>query len=399
MKEILTVTQREQERIHVIKEVDSKLLRVAEAARLLSISERQVYRLLNRYHQQGTEGIIHGLRGKVSNRSYPSKLREHVLKVYQAQYPDYGPTLFQEQLLKDHNIDVSSETLRQWLRSSNITTGKRKSRPHRHKRERRSAIGEMIQFDGSPHDWFEGRGLPCCLLHAIDDASGRVFLRFAPSENAADVLMTLRLYIERYGIPKSFYMDHGTVFYAENNLTDVGRALRTLKIQLIYANSPQAKGRVERGNRTHQDRLVKALRQAHISTIADANRFLDEQYLDQHNAKFAQCDGLADIHCPSAGLDLQNIFCFQVLRQVHNDYTITLNRQYIQLHRTETPLPLPKRFVSVRRWLDNSLHIFWNDHELEYTLLSSKPRAGKNVVRKPTANHPWRGKLVGKYFA
>lgn len=387
---------KEQERLKVLSELDKKLLTFSETAKLLSVSERHVYRLLKRYHEHGNAGVIHGLRGKASNRAVPVNQREHVLKVYHAQYPDYGPTLFSEQLLKEHSITVSRETLRRWLRASNVTTAKRKNRPHRRKRERRSAIGEMLQFDGSPHDWFEGRGAPCCLLNAVDDASGHVFLRFVPSENAADVLRTFRTYIERHGIPKSVYTDHGSVFYAERKLTDFGRALQTLGVQPIFANSPQAKGRVERGNRTHQDRLIKALRQAAISTIADANRFLDEHYINLHNARFANCNGLADIHRPATGYDLTNIFCFQTLRQVHNDYTITLDNQYIQLRCSETPVPPPKQYVQVRRWLDDTLHIFWNEQELLFTVLMRKPKALKTTVHKPPPNHPWKGKLVGR---
>ena len=396
MNGILTMTLKEQERLKVLSELDKKLLTFTEAAILLSLSERQVYRLMSRYHEHGNAGVVHGLRGKTSNRGFSSDQRKHILNVYHAQYPDYGPTLFSEQLLKEHSITVSHETLRRWLRGSQITSAQRKKRPHRRKRERRAAIGEMLQFDGSPHDWFEGRGAPCCLLHAIDDASGRVFLRFAPSENATDVLRTLKTYVERYGIPKSFYTDHGSVFYAENSLTDVGRAMQSLGVKLIFAKSPQAKGRVERGNRTHQDRLIKALRQADVSTIADANRFLDEQYLNEHNTRFALTDSLADIHHPAIAHDLTNIFCFQTLRQVHNDYTITLNGQYIQLLASGSPLPPPKRSVTVRRWLDDTLHIFWNTHELNFSILARKPKPSLAPPRKPATNHPWRGKLVGR---
>lgn len=392
------MTPKEQERLKILSELDKKLLTFTEASALLSLSERQIYRLMNRYRERGNAGVVHGLRGKTSNRGISSEQRNHILKVYYAQYSDYGPTLFSEQLLKEHSINVSHETLRRWLRDSQITSAQRKKRPHRRKRERRSAIGEMLQFDGSPHDWFEGRSMPCCLLNAVDDASGRIFLRFAPSENTTDVLRTLKTYVERFGIPKSIYTDHGSVFYAEHKLTDVGRAMQTLGCQFIFANSPQAKGRVERGNRVHQDRLVKALRQANISTIADANRFLDEHYLNEHNTRFALSTDLADIHRSASDYDLTNIFCFQVLRQVHNDYTITLHGKFIQLLRSETPLPPPKCSVSVRRWLDDSLHIFWNNHELLFTVFSHKPKPAKALPRKPAVNHPWRGRLVGHTF-
>lgn len=219
-------------------------------------------------------------------------------------------------LVQYHSISVDHETVRRWLMASGGTNVQRKKRPHRRKRERRSAIGELLQFDGSHHDWFEGRGPSCCLLHAIDDASGRTFLRLAPSENTHDSLSMLRKYCERYGIPRAVYTDRGSVFYAENKLTDVGRALKTLGVELIFANSPQAEGRVERGNRTHQDRLIKALRRENISTIYEANQYLDSVYIDEHNNNFSSSDSLPDIHRPVEGYDLTNIFCYQTERYV-----------------------------------------------------------------------------------
>jgi len=396
MNGILIMTHNEQERLKVFSQVDEHLLTYAEAARLLSLSERQIYRLMKSYHSNGNTAVVHGLRGKPSNRGFPQDKREHILKLYRAQFGDYGPTLFAEVLLDEHKIRVHHETIRRWLLSEGMGTFERKKRPHRRKRERRSAIGELLQFDGSPHDWFEGRGTVCCLLHAIDDASGRAFLRFVPSENSADVLRTLRAYIERYGIPQAVYTDRGSVFYTEHNLTDVGRAMEMLGVRMIFANSPQAKGRVERGNRTHQDRLVKELRQAGISTIADANQFLDDSYLDAHNTRFACTEGLADIHRSVQEYDLNNIFCFQTLRQVRNDYTITLDGQYIQLELSDSPLPPPKQYVTVRRWLDDSLHIVWKTDELKFTQLPRKPKRVPALPRKPAPNHPWRMKPIGR---
>lgn len=390
------MTHNEQERLKVFSQVDEHLLTYAEAAQLLRLSERQVYRLIKRYHSDGNTAVVHGLRGKPSNRRYSQDERENILRIYRAQFADYGPTLFAEVLLDEQKIRVHHETIRRWLLSEGIGTFERKKRPHRRKRERRSAIGELLQFDGSPHDWFEGRGPACCLLHAIDDASGRAFLRFVPSENSADVLRTLLAYVECYGIPQALYTDRGSVFYAEHNLTDVGRAMEMLGVRMIFANSPQAKGRVERGNRTHQDRLVKELRQAGISTMVEANQFLDDRYLDAHNARFACTENLADIHRSAHEYDLKNIFCFQTLRQVRNDYTITLDGQYIQLELSEVALPPPKQYVTVRRWLDDSLHIVWKTDELKFTQLPRKPKRVPALPRKPASNHPWRMKPIGR---
>jgi hypothetical protein len=221
-------------------------------------------------------------------------------------------------------------------------------------------------------------------------------MRFVPSENTADVLATLRSYCERFGIPKALYTDHGSVFYTENKLTDVGRAMATLGVEMIFANSPQAKGRVERGNRTHQDRLIKALRRRGITTTAQANRYLDTTYLDDHNARFASCENLPDVHRPCQGYDLTNIFCFQTERQIHNDYTITLEGTYVQLKRSETPLPPPRQYVTVRRWLDGSLHIFWKELELDFSVLKTKPRSHDRPHAPPSPDHPWRHIRLGR---
>jgi transposase len=402
MKGILTMSVKERERLKIIDQVIERKLSTGEAAEVLEISTRQMYRIKGRYYNEGEKGLIHKLRGKSSNRGYGKKQKESVIKLYVKDYSDYGPTLFSEKLLEYHGQKIDHETIRRWLRESAITTSMRKKRPHRRKRERRTAIGEMIQFDGSPHDWFEGRGAMCCLLHAIDDASGRIYLRFAASENTSDCLLTLKKYCQKHGIPKAIYTDHGSVFYADGKLTDVGLAMEKLGVEMIYANSPQAKGRVERGNRTHQDRLVKELRKENISTIAEANKYLEEKYLYEHNRRFSMCDNLADVHRSIEGYDLNNIFCYQTERQVKNDYTITLGARYIQLSlqsrlgRNATPLPLPKRYVTVRRWLDDSLHIFYKEQELSFIILKDKPKTKNNVVRKPKADHPWKKWNIGR---
>jgi transposase len=342
-----------------------------------------------------------------SNRSYSEELQAKVLRLFQERYSDYHPTLLSEVLLEEHKIDVSRQTITRWLEAEGIWDGARKARPHRKRRERREAIGDLIQFDGSYHDWFEGRGPECCLLVAIDDASGRVFLRFAESENTRDVLLTLWRYVELYGVPRQIYTDYGSAYHVPRSmqrsstvkyrLTEVGRALRRLGVEHILARSPQAKGRVERSNRTHQDRLVKALRRKGISTIAEANRYLDEHYIEAHNKRFAPDHGLIDLHRSSDAIDLKNIFCFETTRTVYNDYTITLDAQYIQLEQPEgknaATMPAPRQSVTVRKWLpDYSLHIFWNEQELDHTLIKAKPLGKPRPNPGLELNHPWRHK-------
>jgi transposase len=396
MEPILMMSAKERDRLTILTQVCEAQLSVAEAAELLSISQRQTYRILKRFRVEGAKGLLHRLRGHPSNRGYNEALRQRVVKLYRQDYRDYGPTLFSEKLIEHHRLQINHETVRRWLMANGGSNVQRKKRPHRKRRERRAAIGELVQFDGSEHDWFEGRGPTCTVLHAIDDASNRTFLRFAPSEDTANALASLRMYCERYGIPRALYTDYDSVYYADKSLTDFGRAMQTLGVEIMYANSPQAKGRVERGNRTHQDRLVKELREHGISTIAEANRFLDTEYLDKHNQHFAHTENLADVHRSIEGYNFDNIFCFQTERQVHNDYTISLAGQYIQLVGGKEPLPSPRHSVTVRRYLDNSLHIFWKDYELSFEILEKKPAPKPRNVVHPATTHPWRRSWIGK---
>ena len=399
MQKTFSMSTKETRRLQVIGRIEHKELTIAEAAESLHISERQLYRILHRYHAQGEAGLIHRLRGKTSNAGYDVDTRTKAIRLYREQYSDYGPTLFSEKLELYHTINISRQTLTLWLRQKSLWSGNRKKRPHRKKRDRRECIGSLVQFDGSFHDWFEGRGPKCCLLVGIDDASGRVLLRFAPAENSHHVLLLWRNYIQRYGIPAEVYTDFGSVYHDNNNpehLTQFARAMNTLGVKVIYAHSPQAKGRVERSNRTHQDRLIKALREKNISSIEQANTFLEEFYTTDHNNRFALKESFTDIHRSANGIDLDNIFCFEDTRCVYNDWTITLNAQFIQLLQSEAPLPPPRSKVIVRQHLDGSLHIFWNDHELAFKLLKAKPTSKPREIPSPSMSHPWRKKFVGK---
>jgi hypothetical protein len=389
----LTMSMKERERLKVIHRIDNHELTVALGAEALHLSERQLYRILKRYRQHGDAGILHRQRGQPSHRAYPAATKAKALRLYRERYADYGPKLFSEMLEEHHNLTIAPETLRRWLMANGLWAGSRKKRPHRKRRPRREAIGSLVQLDGSLHDWFEGRGPTCTLLVFIDDASDRSYLRFVNSENTAEVFSSIRLYFERYGIPQAFYTDFGGVFYGEEKPTEYQRAMRALGVETRFAKSPQAKGRVERSNRTHQDRLVKALRRHRIKTIAAANRFLEKSYLKKHNDRFAACDNLSDLHRSCEGIDLDNILCFETKRQVHNDYTITLNAQYIQLLRGSAPLPPPKCDVTIRQWLDGSLHLFYNDQELDYQQLNEKPKRPHPRPR-PAEDHPWRRRAL-----
>ena len=392
MEGILTMSQKEVDRLKVINQIETKVLTVEQGADFMGISSRQTYRVLKKIKKEGNKAIIHKLRGKISNRGYPEGLKKQVIEIYKADYSDYGPTLFSEQLVKSHKISVDHETIRKWLRAKAITTSMRRKRPHRKKRERRSCFGAMLQFDGSHHDWFEGRGAECCLINCVDDSTGKIYVKFAVSENTQDVLLTIWEYVNKYGIPRSIYTDKYSIYKAEGKLTDFGRAMKELDIQTIYANSPQAKGRVERVNRTLQDRLVKALRREGISNIAEANKYVQKRFMSEYNSRFAPptAGEVPDAHRITTGYDLKNIFCYKTSRQVRNDYTINLAGGYIQLLKGPSPLPIPKQNVTICKWLNGEMHIYFNGQEIKFNHLEDKPGKKGYKSRKVPKDHPWR---------
>jgi transposase-like protein len=386
----LTMSQKEADRLSIINQVISKKITARESSELLKLSERQVFRILSRVRDEGSKGVIHKLRGKKSNRGYTEGLKKEVIRIYKTQYVDYGPTLFSEELLKNHNIAVDHDTVRRWMRENFIPTSERKKRPHRRRRERRSALGEMIQFDGSHHDWFEGRGDKCCLYVCVDDSTGKVHLRFGKTENTADAMLTIWEYVKHNGIPRSIYLDRFSAYYAKGKLTDFSRAMREMEVEVIYAKSPQAKGRVENRNRTLQDRLVKAMRQRGISTIADANEYLRNEFTEEFNSKFTVNLEAPDVHKSTARYLLEEIFCYKTTRQVRNDYTINLAGGYVQLLKGESPLPKPRQDVTLHKHLSGELFIYFNNQKLRYEMLTGKKAKQPYKYRKLPSDHPWR---------
>lgn len=306
-EKLLTMTTREFDRVKVIEQVIERRLTAVAAAQQLQLTSRQIGRLVKRYRDGGPQGLASKLRGKRSNRAHTECFKKRVLKLYQDNYADFGPTLAAEKLQERHSCVVCVETLRCWLMEAGIWQSRRAQRQRIYQpRYRRDCFGELIQIDGSDHAWFEDRAPKCCLLVYIDDATSRVVeLRFCPSESTLDYMHSTRRYIERYGKPVAFYSDKHSVFRVNKRdakkgtgLTQFGRALNDLNIDIIYANSSQAKGRVERMNLTLQDRLVKELRLEGINTIEDGNAFL-LQYMEIINDKFAKAPlKTTDLHRP-----------------------------------------------------------------------------------------------------
>ncbi|MGH7890281.1 MAG: ISNCY family transposase, partial [Thermodesulfobacteriota bacterium] len=293
----LTMTLKEADRLAVMKRVESKNLSLGQAARELGTSYRQMKRIWRRYKQGGAEGLISLRRGKPSPNRLSIKLRERALKIIQAKYPDYGPTLAAEKLKGKHKLELSKETIRKLM----IGAGLRKSKRRRDlkvysRRTRRSRIGELVQIDGSYEHWFEDRGEKCCLIVFVDDASSRIqLMRFSKNETSEDYLKLLDSYLRQYGRVSAFYSDKHSVFRVtrkERNedrkwTTRFHEVLKELDIELICAHSPQAKGRVERAHGTLQDRLIKELRERKISSIEEGNLYINE-FTEFYNNKFGK---------------------------------------------------------------------------------------------------------------
>jgi len=343
-KDMITMSRRETKRLHIIHQALDKRITQKKAAELVNVSSRQLRRMLKRVRKEGDDGISHRSRGKTSNRRVPKKIKEKALKLFKEQYSDFGPTFASEKLLDVHAIKVSKETLRLWLNKENIPYEKRKGRKHRQWRERKHHFGEMVQMDGSHHDWLEGRGPKCVLMGYIDDATGTVHGRFYDYEGTMPAMDSFKRYIKRYGIPQSVYLDKHSTYKStakqsiEEELEDkkpmsqFERSLTELVVTVIHANSPQAKGRIERRFRTLQDRLVKEMRLARINSVVQANEFLIK-YLPIYNAKFkVKPVSEVDVHQPALSIrELDKIFCIREERTLQNDFTIAYNGKLYQI--------------------------------------------------------------------
>ena len=287
------LSKKERIRVEVLSKVKSGGLTLGKAAELLGLSYRQMLRVHKRYESEGNAGLQHGLRGRESNRSIASDRRERVLELYQGKYGDFGPTLAMEYLGQGDGEQIGVETLRLWLVKAGLWDARHRGGAHRQWRERKGHFGEMVQMDGSLHDWFEGRRGKASLMVMIDDATNQTYARFFEEETTAAALTVFGAYVERYGLPRSLYVDRDSIYEtardstvdealsAKSPLTQFGRAMDELDVKLILAHSPQAKGRVERRHGVFQDRLVKAMRLRKINTLAAANRYLEEEFLDE----------------------------------------------------------------------------------------------------------------------
>ena len=414
---IITMTSQEAERLTIINNLIAKKINGTDAAKQLSLSIRQTKRLKASVIKRGAKGIIHKLRGKASNNQIERKLIKEVKKIIKKNYPDFGPTLAAEKLMEIHKINLGVTTVRNLMIEEDFWKSKKQKQKveHRSWRPRKECYGEMEQFDGSYHKWFEDRNEEMCLLAAIDDATGKITkLKFAQNEGVQEVFRFWKEYLGAKNKPVAIYLDKFSTYKVNHKnatdnhelITQFQRACSDLNINLITAHSPQAKGRVERLFETLQDRLVKELRLQKISDIEIANRFLEEKYIQIFNEKFAVVPVKdIDLHRPLTEHDqtnLDKIFSVQSKRQVKNDFTIQFKNNWYQLAEIQSTTIYRKDEILIEERLDNSIQLSKKEKYLNFKKLPTRPEKVKtNLIaitpRKsdwtPPENHPWRRQI------
>jgi len=403
-KDIIAMTQGELKRLHVIRKALDKSITQAEAAGIIGICLRQAQRIVKSVKAEGDKGVIHKSRGQSSNRALPDKIKDKSLRLYKEKYHDFGPTLGSEKLFEIDKIKINDETLRLWLLEAGISYNKRKARPHRQWRQRKACSGEMIQIDGSHHDWFEGRGPECVLMGYIDDATGRPFARFYSYEGTLPAMDSFKRYIEKYGMPVSIYLDKHPTYKSTkkqtiedelNNtepLSQFSRAVKELGIDVIYADSPQAKGRVERLFNTFQNRLIKEMRLKGIKSIEEGNNFL-KYYLPVYAKRFSVLPANdTDLHRSLLkGVDLDAIFCVKTIRVLRNDFTVAHNSKLYQI---QDDINAEK--VTVEERANGSIHISYHNTYLRFKEITTRPKKQPKEPQEPKGqyippkDHSWR---------
>jgi transposase len=398
--------------MEVMQRLKEKRLKQKEAAQMLGISIRQVKRLWRAYRQIGAPGLVSARRGKPSNNQLDAGVTQRALDLIKEKYDDFGPTLAHEKLTEVHGLKLSRESVRQIMIAERIWKPKRAKQPETHQmRERRACFGELVQIDGSDHDWFEGRGPRCTLLVYIDDATGQLGeLWFVPEETFFGYCEASRHYFERFGKPAAFYSDKHGIFRVNqprplgttSGLTQFGRAMQELGVEIICANSPQAKGRIERANQTLQDRLVKELRLQGISDIDSANAFLS-QFRQDYNHRFAVAPrSNHDAHRPlhkSENLDL--ILTHQENRTLSKNLTVQFNHVIYQIQSKHPDYAMRKAQVTVCENAQGEVTIRYKNNPLAYTIYQKSPHQAEvvdsktlnrhiNIPKPPAPDHPWR---------
>ncbi len=415
--ERMALSEREVVRAGVMRRVIAGQITFREAGEILCLSARQVKRLVKRYKESGARGLIHGSCGRPSNHARAQAEREKVLELIRERYGGpaetgpgqrFGPTLLSEHLAEDEGLDIPVSTLTDWMRPAGLWSRRRRRRPHLRRRDRKAHFGELVQLDGSFHDWLEGRGPEGCLMTMTDDATSTMLGRLGVEETFWNALAALRAWIAKYGIPRALYTDWKTLYHSPRpeqsvEATQFGRVCARLGIELIPASSPQAKGRVERSHGTNQDRLIKKLRLKGISTHAAVNDYLETIYLAAHNARFARRPASGtDYHVPILpSQDGPDTWCHEEKRRVSLDGVISFNSRLLSLKlRREMPA---KASVFVRSLENGEVRVVyrapggteyllpWSEHKpAERQAEPVRRRAPWSERSRPKANHPWR---------
>lgn len=402
----LIMSKKERLHLTMIKMVAQGRVKLKKAADHCQLSYRQAKRLYRRYKVEGDAGLVHQARGRKSNRRHPH--RDVIIALYKDKYKGFGPTLAAEKLAEEDNLFVNHDTLRGWLLKENLWHRQRKRSPYRQRRERRAQFGELVQIDGSIHDWL-GNGELNCLLNMVDDATGKTLSYLASGETTRCVFLTLKRWIELYGIPLAVYVDLKNVYVSPKNISHFKIACNKLGIRIIKAYSPQAKGRVERNHAVYQDRFVKELRLKNINTIDGANAVLTNGFIDKLNKKFEKvAQNPISAHLPLNNNDLSKVLCWEYERQVQNDWTISFQNKCYQIKKLYGDTVHPKAKVCIRRHLDNAISIWYKNKKLTYIVLENIPnktsslrpikttysisasaRANKNKTPWSTFNPAW----------
>lgn len=413
------LSKRELRRGEVLARVKGGELLLKHAAELMRVSYRQAKRLWKRYQAGGTAGLKHGNAGRKSNRARSAKERTQILKLVREKYGGdeqtrFGPTLAAEHLASEDGLKLHPETLRRWMLAEGLWSKARHRKQHRKRRERRAHFGELVQLDGSFHDWYQKRGPKACLMNMVDDATSTVEAYLGDEETIWAAVQVLRQWIQKYGVPLALYTDWKNVYVREPTakeelhgkvpVTQFGRMCQKLDIRIIAANSAPAKGRVERGNGTHQDRLIKKMGRHKIRTHQEANRFLQEEYLADHNERFAREPARTEDYHRKAphARELEQVFCLETERSISNDWVVRYENRYFQLERTSDYPPRQAK-VAVCQWEDERIEIRYKGKARTHREIAApEPPAAIRRLKKPARtarwkppeDHPWRSPIT-----
>jgi len=412
----------ELKRVGVMARVEKEELTLVDAAEILGLSYRQTKRIWRRYQDEGATGLRHRSVGRESSRAKPKNFRQRVLRLVRKKYSGevgerFGPTLAAEHLESEDGIQVDPETLRRWMLADGLWSPARKRREHRRRRKPRAHFGELVQMDGSFHDWFEQRGAKGCLMNLVDDATTQTLGRIGAEETIWTAARVLRLWVEKHGVPVALYVDWKGVYVKEASeqqllrgevpKTQFGQMCGRLGTRIIAANSPQAKGRVERSHGTHQDRLVKKLRRKNIGTYEAANEYLEKEYLPEHNRRFAHpAESPKDYHRkkPSPA-ELDEVFHLETVRVIGNDWVVRYENRFLQVTRQGKLHAPAKGKVVVCEWEDGRVEIRYRGNKLNWEEVAERPQSASadRPIKQaqpyggtpPTPSHPWKQRYDG----